>query len=554
MDGTQKTTWIPLHFLERENLGPEVVERTSNTQESAWQMQVGRFDKPPSAVRSAFPDGEVLLDASDVRGDSELPYFGSRLDLRTPGEVRYTGTLYAVDPITSAIYLRDARCCGTEGRPCTREVLPSSHVVHFIRFLRSELTDLRVVDLKGAPPREQDEGESDHANNPEPLAEDDSPEEDIPTSAKEGADLRDMAPLQPPQPSPVAELQPSGQESNQMMRREGFGECFDCGEVGQGEYDDDGDGDALYCTQCWVAFEEFGEVDDEKFVWNDANDEGESYAEAEGGPGAVATTSVAASIAARATEEAQLAQEAWQQHSAWDEEDPMLNEETVMLVREWQQARRRKDFEVADTIRAELRAQGIEAEAAAEELKEAAEAAAAQASAAEAAENTAMQRAGGRRAGRDPDAELNDEEMGKVQEWQQARRRKDFETADRLRTELRAQGIEAEAEAAQLPPPPRAENAGRRIGQDTASKDLQQMSEEEVEVVQEWMQARRGKDWETADAIRAMLRGLGIAADQAAAQLAERRGTGFGREREGGSAPREPRELTSDDLEVVQEW
>ena len=136
--------------------------------------------------------------------------------------------------------------------------------------------------------------------------------------------------------------------------------------------------------------------------------------------------------------------------------------------------------------------------------------------------------------------ELERGDLEVVQEWQQARRRKDFATADRIRTELRTRGIEAE-EAVQLLAPPRGggnggechkcglfghqardcpqarrapvENSGRR----TASRSLQNLGGEEL--VWEWQQARRSRDFDTADNIRAKLREMGIEADEAAAQL-----------------------------------
>ena len=63
-----------------------------------------------------FPDGE-LLDSLQDAPPGDLPYSGSQLELRARSEVRYTGTLHAVDPFDASVLLRDVACAGTEGRP-----------------------------------------------------------------------------------------------------------------------------------------------------------------------------------------------------------------------------------------------------------------------------------------------------------------------------------------------------------------------------------------------------------------------------------------------------
>ena len=106
----------------------------------------------------------------------------------------------------------------------------------------------------------------------------------------------------------------------------------------------------------------------------------------DGGGGAatalpVLAVSAAPSIATRAAAEAALAQEAWQEHGAWDAVSSVMGGEEARggtaedeaaeakaveeKVRQWMAARRKRDFQTADGIRADLRTIGIEAEKAA---------------------------------------------------------------------------------------------------------------------------------------------------------------------------------------------
>merc|ERR1712187_278130 len=85
-------------------------------------------------------------------------------------------------------------------------------------------------------------------------------------------------------------------------------------------------------------------------------------------------------------------------------------------------------------------------------------------------------------------------------EWIVAKRRKDFDTADRLRTELHERGIEAE----KLRPKGWEQTVFPPSGSAAAEA-----------LLDDWVEAKRAKNFNLADEIREELREMGIAADAA---------------------------------------
>lgn len=140
--------------------------------------------------------------------------------------------------------------------------------------------------------------------------------------------------------------------------------------------------------------------------------------------------------------------------------DMVIDEETEQQLDRWVAAKREKDFALADAIRAELRAKRVEPDIV-------------------------------RPPGYDT---IIDEEVEKqLDRWVAAKREKDFATADALRAELRKKGVEPDI----VRPP----------GHDT-------VIDAEVErKLDRWVEAKRNKDFVTADAIRAELRAKGVEPD-----------------------------------------
>ena len=141
--------------------------------------------------------------------------------------------------------------------------------------------------------------------------------------------------------------------------------------------------------------------------------------------------------------------------------------DTDALLDRWVEAKRAKNWYEADKLREELRAMGIEPDKMRPPL-------------------TAM----GRHVGGNPETEA------KLDEWVSAKRQKDFVTADRLREELRAQGINPDQARPINGPPGGYPPSGRSPAIEAK--------------LEEWVQAKRVKDFTTADRLREELRAQGV--------------------------------------------
>jgi len=140
--------------------------------------------------------------------------------------------------------------------------------------------------------------------------------------------------------------------------------------------------------------------------------------------------------------------------------------ETEARLDQWVEAKRNKDFAMADAIRDEMRSRGIEPDRARPSDKE-------------------LQRT----------MQVDAVTEAKLDQWVQAKRDKDFATADAIRAEMRAVGLEPDF----LRPP------DFQKGPTDAATEAR---------LDQWVQAKRDKDFATADAIRAELRLRGIEPDK----------------------------------------
>jgi cysteinyl-tRNA synthetase len=147
---------------------------------------------------------------------------------------------------------------------------------------------------------------------------------------------------------------------------------------------------------------------------------------------------------------------------------------------QWLIAKRSKDFASADMIRDELRAQGIDPDTVRPRGWTASAASGASAG------------AGTGKTGDD----WTDEQLDK---WLLAKRSKDFVTADAIRDELRSMGVDPDTVR---PPGWEVQGNGGKTGDAWMDEQLDK-----------WLIAKRQKDFATADAIRDQLRAMGVDPD-----------------------------------------
>ena len=170
---------------------------------------------------------------------------------------------------------------------------------------------------------------------------------------------------------------------------------------------------------------------------------------------------------------------------------------TDELLDEWVEAKRAKDFGKADGIRAKLRSMGIEPE-------------------------TARPKSGAP----PPRLEFDAATERKLSEWVKAKRGKEFDTADRLRDELRAAGVDPEVVRPIGPSRPTTTRRARSRsplgfqpypppsthGFVPPVHRYDRTTEAKLET---WIAAKRKKDFATADKLREELRRIGIDPDTA---------------------------------------
>jgi len=161
----------------------------------------------------------------------------------------------------------------------------------------------------------------------------------------------------------------------------------------------------------------------------------------------------------------------------------------------WVEAKRGKDWSTADSLRQELRALGIDPDTARPADKDsgggggASSWASTWSSTPPHSPQQRMQQV------------TDDWTEAQLDRWVQAKRDKDFSTADAIRNELRGMGLEPDHLR------PSDKDMGSTMG---SAKKYDSYTETRLE---QWVQAKRDKDFSTADAIRAELRAKGVEPD-----------------------------------------
>lgn len=198
-----------------------------------------------------------------------------------------------------------------------------------------------------------------------------------------------------------------------------------------------------------------------------------------------------------------------------DEASPNSIEEKLKL---WKQAKADRDFETADRIRAELRAEGHDPDQ--PRKRESRESKVRRWKEAKAAKDyvTADQiRMELREEGHDPEpvGSRRDPREDKLERWKLAKSAKDYTLADRLRTELRAEGIDPDrpgnSHGVQLMPVTQPKPITQPL---YLPPPIEEPYDARVEAaLDEWMEAKEQKDWGKADSIRSRLRRQGYEPD-----------------------------------------
>jgi len=75
-----------------------------------------------------------------------MSYIGSKLSLISTSDVRYVGTLWAIDPQDSTIALKNVKCMGTEDRSTENTIEPSSKIYEFIIFKGENIKHVKQME------------------------------------------------------------------------------------------------------------------------------------------------------------------------------------------------------------------------------------------------------------------------------------------------------------------------------------------------------------------------------------------------------------------------
>jgi cysteinyl-tRNA synthetase len=184
---------------------------------------------------------------------------------------------------------------------------------------------------------------------------------------------------------------------------------------------------------------------------------------------------------------------------------PAYDEATEAKLAQWVSAKRAKDFAQADALREELRAQGVDPD---------------KARPAHPASAPPQQHGyyapppyhGAQGYGTQYDRHIE----AKLSDWVQAKRDKDFSTADRIREELRAGGVDPEQARPPHHPAFRAPmgSAGSMPREPASYQSHGSFAPALEAQLDEWVQAKRRKDYSSADRLREELRAQGVDPDK----------------------------------------
>ena len=104
--------------------------------------------------------------------------------------------------------------------------------------------------------------------------------------------------------------------------------------------------------------------------------------------------------------------------------------------------------------------------------------------------------------GRGGDSNLSPEMADLLEQWVTAKRSRDFETSDRIRAQMKEAGVNPE----NLRPAPGNGGGGRYGGGGGGGR----YGDDQNDLLDQWVNAKRGRDFETADKIRGQLEAMGV--------------------------------------------
>jgi len=192
---------------------------------------------------------------------------------------------------------------------------------------------------------------------------------------------------------------------------------------------------------------------------------------------------------------------------------PTYDHMTEAKLDQWVQAKRARDFTTSDAIQAELEAQGVDAKAARPDPRKAGASHwdASGTSRVDAASNSTMTYAAGPDPRYSSNATHSRQIEAKLDQWEQAKRAGDFAVSDAIQVLLEAQGVDANA-ARPDPKKGRANHWGASGGTGAnpwggSGGTYDPVTEAKLD---QWVEAKRARDFVTSDAIQAELEAQGV--------------------------------------------
>ncbi|CAD8213262.1 unnamed protein product [Paramecium octaurelia] len=75
----------------------------------------------------------------------------NRVSILTKQNIRYEGSVYAIDKIRKTVFLKDVRCMGTENREAAIFIPPSTKITQMAEFTNEQILEIKKLNTNDFP-------------------------------------------------------------------------------------------------------------------------------------------------------------------------------------------------------------------------------------------------------------------------------------------------------------------------------------------------------------------------------------------------------------------